>query len=70
MKISLHLYTPTHAAIDCEDCDRKIANLKTDTDLEELFKKFESHKQTCHARCRDCGGGLLGEKHEPWCMEL
>lgn len=59
-RYSLHRYGRLHFAIDCEDCNRKIANLTPNKSGGELLDRIEEHEQRHHAKPADTGTPMRG----------
>lgn len=47
-RYTIYRYSPEHFAIDCEDCNVKLANLKVDSDTAELLDRINTHERTVH----------------------
>lgn len=42
-RYSLFQYGPYHFAIDCEECDRKVCNLKRESTAGEIIDRLRQH---------------------------
>lgn len=61
-RYTIHLYTPVHGAVDCEDCEVKVADIRPDILSGTLLDTIASHETYDHPKPNPAlsGGPTMG----------